>query len=149
VVVPQIVAGLIAGWVARRADDWGRRALLLIGFAVLPVRAGLFAITSSAWYLVSMQTLGGVTTSVIRTAAPLVVADVTRRSDRYNVALGTTDMVGAIGAAVSTAASGFFAQKLGVLPAFAALAAAGLLGLGLVAWQVPETSHEAPRKDGK
>jgi MFS family permease len=147
VVVPQVVTGAIAGWTARRADDWGRRRLLLIGFAALPIRAGLFAVTASPWYLVAVQALGGVTAAVIGIAAPLVVADVTRRSGRYNVALGTTDMVGAVGAAISTAASGFLAQTMGFLPAFAALAVVGLLGLGLVAWQVPETAHEARRED--
>ena len=39
IIVPQIIVALMAPWVGRRAQDWGRRPLLLIGFAALPIRA--------------------------------------------------------------------------------------------------------------
>lgn len=43
VIVPQVVSALIAGWIARRAEDRGRKPLLIAGFGVLPARAVLSA----------------------------------------------------------------------------------------------------------
>jgi hypothetical protein len=82
IVVPQ----LVAAWVVR-ADDWGRKPLLLLGFELLP-RAALFALAADSWYLVAAQILDGVTAAVIGIMMPLVVADVTRGSGRYNFAQG-------------------------------------------------------------
>lgn len=110
VAVPQIVTGVIAGWVARKADQWGRKRMMTAGFAALSARAALFAITSNAWYLVAVQVLGGITAAMVGIMAPLVVADVTRRSGRYNTALGATSMVGSVGATISTPGVGFVAQ---------------------------------------
>lgn len=147
VIVPQLITGLIAGWVARKADSWGRKRLLLIGFAALPVRAVLFALDLGSWSLVGVQVLGGFTAAVIGIMIPLVVADLTRRSGRYNVSLGATNMVGAIGAAISTTAAGFVAQFLGFLVAFATLAAVALAGLGILYLFLPETADKAQDDD--
>ena len=38
IVVPQLVVAALSPWVGRRAQIWGRRPLLLIGFAALPIR---------------------------------------------------------------------------------------------------------------
>jgi hypothetical protein len=43
IIVPQIIVAVTAPWVGRQAQDWGRRPLLLIGFAALPIRALGFA----------------------------------------------------------------------------------------------------------
>jgi MFS family permease len=147
VVVPQLVSALIAAFVARKADQWGRRPLLIAGFAALPARSVLFALVPGPWFLVAVQVLGGMTAAVIGIMTPLVVADVTRRSGRYNVALGTVSMLSGIGATISTTAVGFVAQGLGFVVGFLALAAVGLLGLGLLLWLLPETSYEAKRED--
>jgi predicted MFS family arabinose efflux permease len=147
VVVPQLVTALIAAWVARKADEWGRKKLLLVGFGALPIRAVLFAIFPGAWFLVGVQVLGGITAAVIGIMTPLVVADVTRRSGRYNFALGATSMIAGLGATVSTTAVGFVAQTMGFVVAFFTLAAIGMAGLGLLWWLLPETSEEARRDD--
>ena len=42
IILPQIVVALLAPWVGRQAQRWGRRPLLLIGFGALPIRALLF-----------------------------------------------------------------------------------------------------------
>jgi hypothetical protein len=39
IIVPQVIVVLMAPWVGYRAKTWGRRPLLLAGFAALPVRA--------------------------------------------------------------------------------------------------------------
>jgi MFS family permease len=45
IVVPQIVVALLAPWAGRTAATWGRRPLLLLGLAAVPIRSGLFALT--------------------------------------------------------------------------------------------------------
>jgi MFS family permease len=46
IIVPQVIVAVTAPWVGRRAKIWGRRPLLLVGFAALPIRALLFACTA-------------------------------------------------------------------------------------------------------
>jgi predicted MFS family arabinose efflux permease len=143
VIVPQIVTALIAAWVARRADDWGRKPLLLLGFAALPIRAVLFTFVSNPWYLLPIQALGGLTSAVVGILTPLVVADIMRGTGRYNIAQGAVGVTSGIGAALSTAASGYLVQMLGYTVGLYGLAAVGLAGVGVVWWQMPETRHEA------
>src|SRR5580700_10875928 len=61
IVVPQLVVALLSPSVGTRAQLWGRRPLLLIGFAALPIRGLLFASVSNPWLLVVVQLLDGVT----------------------------------------------------------------------------------------
>jgi ABC-type glycerol-3-phosphate transport system permease component len=37
IIVPQVIVAMMAPWAGRRAKTWGRRPLLLIGFAALPI----------------------------------------------------------------------------------------------------------------
>lgn len=151
VVVPQIVTALIAAWIARRANDWGRKPLLLAAFALVPIRAGLFGIAPGVWYLVAVQALDGLTAAVIGILVPLVVADIMRGSGRYNLAQGAIGTATGIGAAVSTLVSGYAAQSFGYAAGFFGLAAIGLIGLAVVYGLLPETQPEEyrpKRQDG-
>ena len=47
IMVPQVIVAVMAPWVGRRANTWGRRPLLLVGFGALPIRALLFAWTAN------------------------------------------------------------------------------------------------------
>ncbi|HJT06668.1 MAG TPA: MFS transporter [Stellaceae bacterium] len=139
VVVPQMVTALIAAWVARRAEDWGRKPLLLAGFAALPLRAVLFALAPGPWYLVAIQVLSGLTAAVIGIMVPLVIADVTRGTGRYNLAQGVAGTAAGIGAALSTVIAGYVAQSFGYAIGFGGLAAIGAAGLSTLYWLLPET----------
>ena len=150
VIVPQVVTALIAAWIARRADDWGRKPMLLLGFGALPLRAVLFTFVPNPWYLLPIQALGGLTAAVVGILTPLVIADVMRGTGRYNLGQGAVGVASGIGASVSTIASGYFVQMLGYTIGLYALAGVGLAGVGLVWWQLPETRHEAlPETAGK
>ena len=46
VIVPQILVVLVAPWIGRQAQNWGRRPLLLVRFGALPVRALLLTLTT-------------------------------------------------------------------------------------------------------
>lgn len=145
VAIPQLATALIAGWVARHAEAWGRKPLLAIGFAALAARSALLALVAQPFLLAAVQVLGGATTAVIGIMTPLVVADVTQGSGRYNASFGGILTIGLIGAAASTTISGFAAQFVGFAATLAGLAMVALLGLGCLWLLLPETAQEATR----
>jgi len=143
VVVPQLTTALLAAWIARKADEWGRKWLLAAAFAALLARTFLFAMAFGPWFLVGVQVLGGLTAAVIGILSPLIVADCTKGTGRYNFSLGGVSTISGLGATASTTAIGFLAQSLGFTIGFLALAVVAAAGLALVWWKMPETVHEA------
>jgi MFS family permease len=139
VIVPEIVTALIAGWVARRAQDWGRKPLLLIGFAALPLRAVLFVLAPGPWWVVAVQATGGLTAAIIGIMTPLVISDVMRGSGRYNLAQGFAGTAQGIGSAVTNVAVGFLAQDFGYTIGFFTIAAVASCGLAVIFFFMPET----------
>ena len=65
IVVPQLVVAIIAPWVGRKAQAWGRRPLLLLGFSALAVRGLLFATFADPSVIVVVQLLDGVSAAVL------------------------------------------------------------------------------------
>ncbi|KQT10051.1 ABC transporter permease [Methylobacterium sp. Leaf399] len=142
IVVPQVVLALTGPAVGRAAERWGRRPLLLIGFAALPIRGLLFAYTESPELLVAIQVLDGVSAAVFGVMVPLVVSDATRYTGRFNMALGAVGTAMGIGAALSTSLAGVMADKLGSQSAFLGLAIVGFAGFALLALIMPETRRD-------
>ena len=139
IVVPQLVVAAIAPWIARRAEIVGRRPLLALGFVVLPIRGVLFAVVHDPNVLVIAQLLDGISGAVFGVLVPLVVADVTRGTGHFNLALGIVGASVGIGATLSTTLAGYVSDHLGSNTAFlvlAAIAAAGLLSISVL---MPET----------
>ena len=101
IVVPQLVVAVLSPWVGTRAQIWGRRPLLLIGFAALPIRGLLFASVSNPELLVVVQLLDGVTAAVFAVMVPLVVADLTRGTGHFNLGQGIVGTATGIGASLS------------------------------------------------
>ena len=64
IVVPQIIAALIAPWAGGLAQRIGRRPVLMAGFAAVPLRAVLFAVLPGALPLAVLQALDGVSAAV-------------------------------------------------------------------------------------
>jgi MFS family permease len=147
VVAPQLVTAVIAIWMARKADEWGRKVLLMTAFAALLARTALFAVVVAPWFLVGVQVLGGLDAAVIGILTPLVVADCTRGTGRYNLALGAAGMVGGLGATISTTATGVIAQGFGFLVAFIALAVVAAIGVLTLWLLLPETVGAAREAD--
>jgi MFS family permease len=133
IVVPQAVVAAFSPWVGRQAQQWGRRPLLLLGFAALPVRGLLFALVSDPYVLVAVQLLDGISGAVLGVMVPLVVADVTRGTGRFNLAQGIVGSAVGIGASLSTTLAGYMSDRFGSDAAFLGLAAIALAGLAL-AW---------------
>jgi predicted MFS family arabinose efflux permease len=139
IVVPQLIVAALSPWVGAKAQIWGRRPLLLIGFAALPIRGLLFAAITSPSLLLAAQIFDGITAAVFAVMVPLVVADLTRGTGRFNLGQGILGTATGIGAALSATLGGYVTDHFGSGPAFATLAAIGAVGLTLVALTMPET----------
>jgi predicted MFS family arabinose efflux permease len=139
IVVPQLVVAFISPWVGRRAQQWGRRPLLLVGFAALPVRGVLFAIVPEPNLLVVVQLLDGISAAMLGVMGPLIVADITRGTGRFNLAQGIMGTAIGIGASISTTFAGQMSDHFGSEAAFLGLAGVAAAGLTLVWALMPET----------
>ena len=139
IVVPQLLVAALAPWVGMRAQSWGRRPLLLIGFASLPIRGLLFASVTNPSLLLVVQLLDGVTAAVFSVMVPLVVADLTRGTGHFNLGLGILGTSTGIGASLSSTLAGYMSDHFGSPAAFAALAAIAFVGLGVLWLLMPET----------
>ena len=106
VVFPQIIVAVLAPWVGRTATTWGRRPLLIIGLAAVPIRSGLFAWTADPVLLVVIQLLDGLSGATLGVLTALVIADLTAGTGRFNLAQGLVGALSGLGAALSTSMSG-------------------------------------------
>jgi predicted MFS family arabinose efflux permease len=139
IIVPQAIVALTSPSVGRKAQQWGRRPLLLAGFAALAIRGVLFATVSDPYLLVAVQVFDGVTAAVFSVMIPLVVADVAFGSGHFNLAQGIVGTATGIGASLSTVLAGYVSDKLGSSVAFLGLAAVAAIGLAMIWLVMPET----------
>src|SRR5215468_3373169 len=147
IVVPQLVVAAFSPSVGRWAQRWGRRPILLIGFAALPIRGLLFIVVTDPGLLVAVQLLDGICAAVFGVLVPLTIADITRGSGRFNMAQGIVGSGIGIGASLSTTLAGWMSDRLGSSVAFLGLACIGGAGLVLAALLMPETrpSKDSPK----
>ena len=140
--VPQAVVALLSPWVGRLAERRGRRLVLLLGFVQLPVRGVLLASLASPSLIVASQALDGLGGAALGVLVPLVAADLTRGTGRFNLVVGTIGLAVGVGATLSTAMAGDLAVRFGNRVAFLALALFGAVGLLLALAAMPETRPE-------
>jgi predicted MFS family arabinose efflux permease len=122
------------------ADRIGRRPLLLAAFGILPLRGVLYTLNDSPQWLIAVQLLDGVGAGALGVLVPLLVADLTRGTGRFNLSFGAMATTGGIGAALSNAGAGAIVVAAGYDAAFLALAALALTGFVLVWAALPETA---------
>ena len=139
IIVPQIIVAVMAPWVGRQAQGWGRRPLLLIGFAALPIRALGFALISDPLLLLASQALDGISATALGVLTALIIADLTGSTGRFNLAQGIVGTASGIGASISTTLSGLVAESLGSTAAFLCIAAIASLGTFMIWFLMPET----------
>jgi MFS family permease len=139
IVISQIIVALLAPWAGRTAATWGRRPLLLLGLAALPIRSGLFSLTTDPTLLVIIQALDGFSGATLGVLTALVVADLTNGTGRFNLAQGVVGTFSGVGASLSTLITGIVTQRFGYVAGLVGVTAVGLTAL-VVAWEfMPET----------
>jgi MFS family permease len=145
----KIVVAILALRVGSEADRWGRRPVLLIGLSALPINAACLA----SLLLVTVQTLSGVSAAVIGVLTPLVIADITKGTGRFNLRQGIVGTLSGVGAALSTSVSGFVAQAFGAGATFYAMTGVALIAVAVCWAFMPETkftgSKPEPGKQGE
>ena len=139
IVVPQAIVAWTSPSVGRKAQQWGRRPLLLLGFGALAIRGLLFAVVSDPYLLVAVQVFDGVTAAVFAVMTPLIVADVAFGSGHFNLAQGIVGTATGIGASLSTVLAGYVSDKFGHGVAFTGLSGVAALGLVMIWLVMPET----------
>jgi len=143
IVGPQIVVAALSPVASAWAERWGRRPVMLLGFAALPLRAVLFAATNNPLLVVVAQLLDGVSAAALGVLLPLIAADLTRKNGRFNLCLGLAGLAIGVGATLSTILAGRLATEAGVHTTFLALAAVGVAAVFAVAFAMPETRKHA------
>jgi MFS family permease len=103
------------------------------------LRGVIFALTSDPYLVVGAQVLDGVSAAALAVLFPLVIADITRNTGRFNLALGLVGSAMGIGAALSTTLAGYAFDHVGSAATFLGLAMVAATGLVLVAVMMPET----------
>lgn len=139
IIVPQIVVAILAPWVGYHSEKRGRKPLLLIGFALLPIRAALLAVSNAYGVLVVAQALDGVTGAIIGVLTVIVIADLTENTGRFNLAQGAVGAAIGIAASLSTLATGILFQAIGRAGGFMTIAVIAGAATGLIWIFVSET----------
>jgi MFS family permease len=139
VVVPQIVVAFLAPWSGYLSELWGRKPLLLTGFGVEVVRAGLLSVINNPILWLPVQVLNGISGGIITVLTVVVVTDLTARTGRFNLARGGVGLVSTTAAALGLSAFGFVAQHIGNRAGFLSMAAVAAAGTLLAGWTLSET----------
>ena len=133
-----IPTALLVGW---KANIWGRKPLLLVGFAALPIRGVLYTISDNAVWLVSVQILDGVAAGTLDALIPLVLADIMRGTGRYNAARGVLGTVQGVAGSLTNGVAGFLVIGAGYSATFLALSTVAAVAWLLLLTAMPETGR--------
>jgi MFS family permease len=124
IITPQIIAAVLSPWIGYHSEKLGRKPLMLVGFGVEILRALLFALYTTYPFLIVAQCLAGISSACVTVVTLLMITDMTTGTGRFNLIQGFIGTVIAVGAAISTGATGFIFEKLGHFSGFLILAAA-------------------------
>jgi MFS family permease len=139
IIVPQLVVAILAPWTGYWSELWGRKPLLLIGFAIEATRALLFALVADPRGMIVIQLLDGITGAIVTVLTILVITDLTSGTGRFNFAQGVLGTLTGISAAVSTSVLGWIALRFGDVPALLMMAAGTATATAMVWAFLPET----------
>lgn len=141
IIAAQLVMIPAAALAGSLAEQWGRKPVFLIGFAVLPIRGLLYTISDDPGFIVAVQLLDGIGAGIFGVLWVTVVADLTKGTGRYNFALGSIATAQGVGAAFSNLAAGYVVNEWGYQAGFVLLAIIAVFALFIFAWRMPETGE--------
>ena len=142
IIVPQIVVALLAPWIGYWSELWGRKPLLLAGFAAQAARALLFTLVTDPLPMMAVQMLDGITGAIMTVLTILVLTDLTTGTGRFNLAQGVLGTLTAVATAVSTGALGFVVQRAGDLAGLLTMTSFAVVGMALLWWFLAETKPD-------
>ncbi|WZO98551.1 MFS transporter [Isosphaeraceae bacterium EP7] len=139
IIAAQLVMVPVAVLAGRLAETWGRRAVFLVGFAVLPIRGVLYTMTSDPRGLVAVQLLDGIGAGIFGVVGVLVIADLTRGTGRFNLMQGALATATGLGSALSNVITGYVVTSFGFNAGFLVLAGIAASALAFFGLAMPET----------
>ena len=143
ILAPQLLGALFSPFIGRWAETIGRKPIMLITFATLPLRGVLLSLTSDPWLIIPFQMLDGISSSAFGVMMPLMTADLTRKTGHFNLCMGMLGLAMGAGASFSTTLAGLVADY-SQQDSFLLLAAAGAVCILLIAFTMKETKPENP-----
>ncbi|RYE31914.1 MAG: MFS transporter [Hyphomicrobiales bacterium] len=149
IVAAQCVMVPMALMVGAKVDAWGRKPIFVLAFAVLGLRGALYVVSDNPFWLVGVQALDGVGAGIFGALFPIVVADLTRGTGRFNVSQGAVATFQGVGASISASLAGVIIVTAGYSAAFLTLAAIAACGLVLYLAAMPETRGYTPPTDDR
>jgi MFS family permease len=139
IIVAQFSSFLMALLVTR-ANVLGRKPLLLLAFAAVPLRGGLCMWSDDPSWLLVVQVLDGVGGGLFEALLPLVLADIMGGTGHYSLARGLVGTIQGIGGSSSQAVAGYIVTTAGYSAAFLTFAMVASAGLLLIIVAMPETT---------
>ncbi|HTX48542.1 MAG TPA: MFS transporter, partial [Caulobacteraceae bacterium] len=123
-----VATSLIAMKLAARRGYW---LVLLIAFALVPIRGLVAGSLIAAWGVWPVETLDGIASGLLSVAAPGLIARIMDGTGRVNAAQGAVMAAQGLGGAISPALGGWIAQAWGYPAALATLGGFPLISVAL------------------
>ncbi len=139
IVAAQLVMVPVAILVGRNTEKWGTKPLFLVAFGFLAARGALYTVSNDPWWLVGVQALDGIGAGIFGALFPVVIADLTKGTGRFNVSQGAVASAQGLGAALSASLAGAIIVAAGYTAGFLTLSVVAGLGLALYLVVMPET----------
>jgi len=139
IIIPQIMVAFLSPFVARFAESWGRRPLMLICFTALAIRGLCFSLTFDPYVLTAIQVFDGFSAAILAVLVPLIASDATWHRGGFATVQGFFGTTMGLGAAFSSTISGYLSDRFGSPSAFMGMAFVAFVGFCLVALVMPET----------
>jgi MFS family permease len=141
-IVAQFTVAGISPWVGQKAEAWGRKPILLLGFAAVPLHAGLLGLFGGAIPIIALQLLDGIGGAMFGVLLPLVAADISHGTNRFNLCISILGVAVGIGATFGNFVFGHLATHFGDSVGFLAMTGAGVIAFLAVFFLMPETKEE-------
>ncbi|WP_380815917.1 MFS transporter [Sphingomonas hylomeconis] len=139
IVAAQLVMVPVAIVVGRHTERWGTKPTFLVAFGFLAARGALYTVSNDPWWLVGVQALDGIGAGIFGALFPVIVADLTKGSGRFNVSQGVVSAIFGLGAALSATLAGAIIVWAGYTASFLTLAGIAAAGFVLYLVAMPET----------
>ncbi|TVV69707.1 MFS transporter [Sphingomonas solaris] len=139
IVAAQLVMVPVAIFVGRHTERLGTKPIFLAAFGFLALRGALYTVSNDPWWLVGVQALDGVGAGIFGALFPVVIADLTEGSGRFNVSQGAVATTQGLGAALSASLAGSIIVWAGYGASFLTLASIAGAGFLLYLFAMPET----------